>query len=145
MSSTGVTWANLFTRSLTGCTRLENLSRARVTQILNLRLLAPDIQEALLRLPPLHEAMIHLFYEKCNRSLLKQIGRSKGASGENSIVDSNAAKHKSTREPTMRPAGAQVSSIYRDWTLVQRKFTVRSLQLQRRIAGCCQRGTHRSR
>jgi hypothetical protein len=32
--------------------RLENLSRARVTQILNLRLLAPDIQEALLRLPP---------------------------------------------------------------------------------------------
>jgi len=31
--------------------RLENLSRARVTQILNLRLLAPDIQEALLRLP----------------------------------------------------------------------------------------------
>lgn len=32
--------------------RLENLSRARVTQILNLRLLAPNIQEALLRLPP---------------------------------------------------------------------------------------------
>jgi len=31
--------------------RLENVSRARVTQILNLRLLAPDIQEALLRLP----------------------------------------------------------------------------------------------
>lgn len=32
--------------------RLENVSRARVTQILNLRLLAPEIQEALLRLPP---------------------------------------------------------------------------------------------
>jgi hypothetical protein len=31
--------------------RLENVSRARVTQILNLRLLAPHIQEALLRLP----------------------------------------------------------------------------------------------
>lgn len=31
--------------------RLESVSRARVTQILNLRLLAPDIQEALLRLP----------------------------------------------------------------------------------------------
>jgi hypothetical protein len=31
--------------------RLENVSRARVTQVLNLRLLAPDIQEALLRLP----------------------------------------------------------------------------------------------
>jgi hypothetical protein len=31
--------------------RLENVSRARVTQILNLRLLVPAIQEALLRLP----------------------------------------------------------------------------------------------
>ncbi len=31
--------------------RLESVSRARVTQILNLRLLAPDIQDALLRLP----------------------------------------------------------------------------------------------
>ncbi len=31
--------------------RLENVSRARVTQILNLRLLAPNIQEAILRLP----------------------------------------------------------------------------------------------
>jgi hypothetical protein len=31
--------------------RLENVSRARVTQILDLRLLAPDIQEMLLRLP----------------------------------------------------------------------------------------------
>jgi hypothetical protein len=31
--------------------RLENVSRARVTQILNLRLLAPDIQETVLRLP----------------------------------------------------------------------------------------------
>lgn len=31
--------------------RLENVSRARVTQVMNLRLLAPDIQEALLRLP----------------------------------------------------------------------------------------------
>lgn len=30
--------------------RLENVSRARVTQIMNLRLLAPDIQESLLRL-----------------------------------------------------------------------------------------------
>ena len=31
--------------------RLENVSRERVTQILNLRLLAPEIQEAILRLP----------------------------------------------------------------------------------------------
>ena len=32
--------------------RLGHVSRARVTQILNLRLLAPDLQEAVLFLPP---------------------------------------------------------------------------------------------
>lgn len=32
--------------------RLGHVTRARVTQIMNLRLLAPDIQEALLHLPP---------------------------------------------------------------------------------------------
>jgi len=42
--------------------RLGHVSRARVTQILNLRLLAPDLQEAVLFLPPTvrgHDA-IHL-------------------------------------------------------------------------------------
>jgi hypothetical protein len=42
--------------------RLGYVSRARVTQILNLRLLAPDLQEAVLFLPPTvrgHDA-IHL-------------------------------------------------------------------------------------
>lgn len=32
--------------------RLGHVTRARITQIMNLRLLAPDIQEALLDLPP---------------------------------------------------------------------------------------------
>ena len=33
--------------------RLGHVTRARITQIMNLRLLAPDIQEAILILPPL--------------------------------------------------------------------------------------------
>lgn len=33
--------------------RLGHVTRARITQIMNLRLLAPDIQEAILFLPPL--------------------------------------------------------------------------------------------
>ncbi len=32
--------------------------------------------------------------------------------------------------------------VYSDWTAAQHAFTVRSLPLQRRIAGCCQLGTH---
>ncbi len=34
--------------------RLAHVSRARITQIVNLTLLAPDIQEAILFLPPVH-------------------------------------------------------------------------------------------
>ncbi len=34
--------------------RLAHVSRARITQITNLTLLAPDIQEAILFLPPVH-------------------------------------------------------------------------------------------
>ena len=35
--------------------RLAHVSRARITQITNLTLLAPDIQEAILFLPPVHQ------------------------------------------------------------------------------------------
>lgn len=35
--------------------RLANVSRARITQVINLLLLAPDIQEALLFLPPVEK------------------------------------------------------------------------------------------
>ncbi len=35
--------------------RLAHVSRARITQIVNLTLLAPDIQEAILFLPPVHQ------------------------------------------------------------------------------------------
>ncbi len=35
--------------------RLAYVSRARITQIVNLTLLAPDIQEAILFLPPVHQ------------------------------------------------------------------------------------------
>ncbi len=35
--------------------RLAHVSRARITQITNLTLLAPDIQEAVLFLPPVHQ------------------------------------------------------------------------------------------
>jgi hypothetical protein len=48
---------------------------------------------------------------------------------------------RNTRELEMRPAGVEFQ-VYRSWTVVQLAFTVRSLQLQRRIAGCCQLGTH---
>jgi hypothetical protein len=51
------------------------------------------------------------------------------------------ASNNNTREPEIRPAGVEFQ-LYRSWTLVQTAFTVRSLQLQRRIAGCCRRGTH---
>src|SRR5262249_14770877 len=42
--------------------RLGHVSRARITQIMNLRLLAPDIQEQILFLPPLERGRdpIHL-------------------------------------------------------------------------------------
>ena len=35
--------------------KLAHVSRARITQIVNLTLLAPDIQEAILFLPPVHQ------------------------------------------------------------------------------------------
>ena len=38
-----------------GLARLAHVSRARVTQIVNLTLLARDIQEAILFLPPVHQ------------------------------------------------------------------------------------------
>ncbi len=38
----------------TALARLAHVSRARITQIVNLTLLAPDIQEAILFLPPVH-------------------------------------------------------------------------------------------
>ncbi len=38
-----------------GLARLAHVSRARITQIVNLTLLAPDIQEAILFLPPVHQ------------------------------------------------------------------------------------------
>ncbi len=39
----------------TALARLAHVSRARITQITNLTLLAPDIQEAILFLPPVHQ------------------------------------------------------------------------------------------
>jgi len=42
--------------------RLGHVTRARVTQIMNLRLLAPDIQEALLDLPPTQKGRDPLLY-----------------------------------------------------------------------------------
>ena len=39
----------------TALARLAHVSRARITQIVNLTLLAPDIQEAILFLPPVHQ------------------------------------------------------------------------------------------
>ena len=42
--------------------RLGHVTRARVTQIMNLRLLAPDIQEALLDLPPTTQGRDRLQY-----------------------------------------------------------------------------------
>lgn len=42
--------------------RLGHVTRARVTQIMNLRLLAPDIQEALLFLPRVHHGRDPLLY-----------------------------------------------------------------------------------
>lgn len=42
--------------------RLGHVTRARVTQIMNLRLLAPDIQEALLDLPPTTKGRDRLQY-----------------------------------------------------------------------------------
>jgi hypothetical protein len=38
--------------------RLADVSRARVTQVLNLNLLAPDIQEAILNLPPVEQGQV---------------------------------------------------------------------------------------
>ena len=43
--------------------RLGHVTRARVTQIMNLRLLAPDIQEALLDLPPTLKGRDRLQYQ----------------------------------------------------------------------------------
>lgn len=49
-------------RDMAQLARLGHVSRARLTQIMNLRLLAPDIQEALLQLPRVLEGRSPIKY-----------------------------------------------------------------------------------
>ncbi len=63
---------------------LGQVTRARVSQIMNLLHLAPDIQEALLFLPPTRRGHIPLSWPIYSRSPPPWTGASNAASGENS-------------------------------------------------------------
>lgn len=73
-------------RDMAHLARLGHVSRARLTQIMNLRLLAPDIQEALLHLPRVLEGRPPLKYRDLIPLLQDPVWRSQREKWE-SIFD----------------------------------------------------------
>ncbi len=61
--------------------RLSHVSRARITQVMNLRLLAPDIQEQILFLPKIERGRDMVTFVSCNRSRWSRTGGNSGVCG----------------------------------------------------------------
>lgn len=78
-------------RDMAHLARLGHVSRARLTQIMNLRLLAPDIQEALLHLPRVLEGRPPVKYRDLNPILQDPVWRSQREKWESIFHAKNPA------------------------------------------------------